>query len=150
MPTKLSSYRYHKATGQAVVTLNGKALYLGPHGTTESRAAYDRLISEWLSHGRYLPGRILIGDLSVAERCAAYLDFAESYYCRDGAPTSKYVAMRDVAKAIRLLYAVIPVGDFGPLALKAVRQTWVERGLARLSIKQRLNRARRIFHWGVE
>ncbi len=26
-------YRKHRATGQAVVTLNGRDFYLGPHGT---------------------------------------------------------------------------------------------------------------------
>jgi hypothetical protein len=29
---RLPKYRKHKATGQAVVTLNGSDCYLGPHG----------------------------------------------------------------------------------------------------------------------
>ncbi len=41
-------------------------------------------------------------------------------------------------------------GDFGPLALKAVRQQMVEHGLCRRHINQRVNRVRRIFKWGVE
>ena len=32
------SYRLHKPSGQAVVTLNGRDYYLGKHGTAESRA----------------------------------------------------------------------------------------------------------------
>ena len=35
----LPSYRLHKPTGQAVVTLNGKDHYLGRHGTRESKDA---------------------------------------------------------------------------------------------------------------
>ena len=46
------SYRLHKATGQAVVTLDGRDFYLGKHGTAESREAYDRMIAEWLASGR--------------------------------------------------------------------------------------------------
>jgi hypothetical protein len=46
------SYRLHKPSGQAVVTLNYQDKYLGPHGSPESRAAYDRLIAEWLANGR--------------------------------------------------------------------------------------------------
>ncbi len=33
------SYRLHKATGQAVVTLSGRFIYLGPHATRLSRVA---------------------------------------------------------------------------------------------------------------
>ena len=40
-------YRKHKASGQALVTLNGRDFYLGPHGSPESRADYDRLVAEW-------------------------------------------------------------------------------------------------------
>jgi hypothetical protein len=32
---KPPSYRHHKGTGQAVVTLNGQDCYLGVHGTPE-------------------------------------------------------------------------------------------------------------------
>ena len=51
----LPKYRKHKASGQAIVTLNGKMHYLGPHGTKASHVEYDRLIQEWLAHGRMLP-----------------------------------------------------------------------------------------------
>ncbi|WP_428305029.1 hypothetical protein [Lacipirellula sp.] len=40
----LPKYRKHKASGQAVVTLNGRDHYLGPHGTSASKAFYDRLL----------------------------------------------------------------------------------------------------------
>ena len=39
-------YRKHKASGQAVVTLNGTDHYLGPHGTKVSKVEYDRLIRQ--------------------------------------------------------------------------------------------------------
>ena len=48
----LPKYRKHKATGQAVVTLNGRDFYLGPHGTAASKLEFDRLIGEWLAKGR--------------------------------------------------------------------------------------------------
>lgn len=32
------AYRKHKASGQAIVTLDGNDFYLGPHGTKASRA----------------------------------------------------------------------------------------------------------------
>jgi hypothetical protein len=36
------SYRRHKASGQAVVTLGGQDVYLGPHGTAASKREYVR------------------------------------------------------------------------------------------------------------
>src|SRR4051812_29019324 len=48
------SYRRHRASGQAVVTLNGQDVYLGPHGTAASKREYDRVIGEWLARRREL------------------------------------------------------------------------------------------------
>lgn len=52
MPRRIPSYRLHRPSGQAVVTLNGRDCYLGRHGTPESRLEYDRLVCEWLAVGR--------------------------------------------------------------------------------------------------
>jgi hypothetical protein len=35
------SFRLHKRSGQAIVTLGDRMVYLGEHGTDESRAEYD-------------------------------------------------------------------------------------------------------------
>ena len=48
----LPDYRLHKASGRAVVALAGRDHYLGAYGSKESRAAYDRLVGEWLAGGR--------------------------------------------------------------------------------------------------
>jgi hypothetical protein len=44
--TVLPSYRRHKASGQAVVTVSGRDVYFGPHGTRLSRDNYDRVVTE--------------------------------------------------------------------------------------------------------
>ena len=43
---RVPTYRRHKATGQAVVTLNGRDIYLGRWGTKASKTEYRRLIGE--------------------------------------------------------------------------------------------------------
>ena len=48
---RIPSYRKHRASGSAVVTLSGQVFYLGPHGTKVSRLEYDRSVSEWLAPG---------------------------------------------------------------------------------------------------
>ena len=44
---KPPSYRPHKPSGRAVVTLDGKDYYLCPWKSKASKAEYDRLIAEW-------------------------------------------------------------------------------------------------------
>lgn len=51
-PNAVPSYRLHKQSGQAIVTLGGKDFLLGSHGTATSKAEYDRLIAEWIANGR--------------------------------------------------------------------------------------------------
>jgi len=150
MSSPYPSYRLHKPSGQAVVTLNGKDFYLGPWRSVASRAAYDKLIAEWLSNGRQLPGTGGHGNLLVGELIVAYLEFAQEYYSCDGKVTSEFTCMKDAIRPVRELYASTAVQDFGPLALKAVRQKMIDQGLSRRHINQRVNRVRRLFKWGVE
>ncbi len=79
--TRPPSYRLHKASGQAVVTIDRKDGYLGVHGTPESRLRYERLISAWMQ-GEPVPAREpeLSNDITIAEVCIQYLRWAEGYY----------------------------------------------------------------------
>src|SRR5690242_11069421 len=116
------SYRLHKPTRQAVVTLNGRDFYLGRHGSPESRAEYDRLIAEWLSHGRCLPVSPsgAGADLTVNEVLASYLRWAGTYYVKDGKPTSEVKNIGFALRPLRQLYGHTPAREFGPVGLKAV------------------------------
>lgn len=148
---KLPSYRLHRSSGQAIVTLDGKDHYLGPHGTKASKAEYDRLIAEWLAHGRRLPvasgGR---SDLTVAELILAYWRFAEGHYTRDGKPTRHLANVRDAVRPLRALYGHTPAPDFGAAALKAVRRAMLDAGLCRNTINGRLGKLRSLFRWATE
>jgi hypothetical protein len=46
MVKRTPSYCLHKATGQAVVRIDGKDSYLGKYGTPDSQSEYNRLVSE--------------------------------------------------------------------------------------------------------
>lgn len=136
-------YRHHRATGQAVVTIQGRDYYLGPHGTKASKIEYDRLVGEWLAHGR-------IGaeaGATVAEFVAAYARYAEGYY---GKKSREWGCMKLALRLVRINYSRTPVAEFGPLALKAVRQKMVDAGWSRTYTNHQVNRIRRAFKWGVE
>jgi integrase len=152
MPTfirvRTPSYRRHKPSGQAVVTLNGHDFYLGNHNTPASRARYQQVIAEWNARGRTLAKS---SDLSVVELIAAFLQHANRYYVKpDGRPTSELGNFRSIIRRVKKLYGTALVADFGPLALKAVRQGMVADGLSRTGINHAINRLRQIFKWSVE
>jgi hypothetical protein len=151
---KLPSYRLHKVSGHAVVTLNGRDHYLGPHGSPESYEAYKRLISQWTAVNRLSPpdagdGTPRRSDLRICKLVDAFCECAKGYYVKNGQPTGEYENLQDAIKPLMKLYEQAPITRFGPAALKAVRQRMIEQNLARTVINSRVNRIRRVFKWGV-
>jgi integrase len=152
---KVPSYCRHKASGQAVVTLNGRDHYLGEYGSPESHAEYRRLIAEWSAIRSPQPtarttANEILSDLRVNELLVAYLDFAAGYYLKNGRATGELANMKDAVKPLRELFEATLVNEFGPASLKAVRDLMVEQGLSRKVVNARINRVRRVFKWGVE
>jgi integrase len=153
-PRRVPSYRLHKRSGQAVVTLDGRDFYLGPFGSVASRAEYDRLVAEWMANGRRLPAAgdaAAPADFTVSELLVAYLEHADTYYRRkDGTPTTEPASIRQTIPPLRRLYGATPARDFGPLALKAVRRAMIDDDLCRNEVNKRVGRVVRIFKWAVE
>ena len=120
------SYRLHRATGQAVVTLNKKDFYLGLHGSPESKEAYNRLVAEWLVSGRQLlPKDKSEKPPTVAEIVAAFWLHAEAYYVgHNGKPTSELVVYQTALRPLVRLYGSQPARNFGPLALRGCGRRW--------------------------
>jgi integrase len=144
------SYCLHKATGQAVVRIDGKDYYLGKYGTPESRAAYDRTIAEWLANGRCLAPKDAADALTVTQLLQAYEQHAQHYYRNEhGEPGRELENIRLALEPLRRLYGPTPAAGFGPLALRAVQQDLVQAGLSRTTVNARVNRLRRAFKWAV-
>jgi hypothetical protein len=66
-------YRKHRASGQAMVTLNGRDHYPGPYGSKTSRQEYDRVVWEWQVNGRTF--RTATESITVAELAAVWRSF---------------------------------------------------------------------------
>jgi len=49
LKNRLPSYRLHKASGNAAVTLDGKGHYLGRHGTKASQREFEQFLAEHLA-----------------------------------------------------------------------------------------------------
>lgn len=152
MPTvtpriRVPSYRRHRPSGQAVVTIAGRDIYLGKWGTAASRVEYQRLIGEWLAAGGTLPSAQ--HDLTVAELCQQFYRHAAAYYVKDGQPTTELAEYRLMLRLLRQRYGHTLARDFGPLALKAVREAMVAAGWTRGVVNQRTYRIKRVFRWAV-
>ena len=131
---KVPSYCLHKASGKAVVRLDGRDVYLGKHGSPESHEKYERAIAEWrIGHNgsAVSPGRSIAPNpentvLTVNQVILAFWQHAETYYAKDGKPTRELAHFRIALKWLRRVYGRTPASEFGPLALKAIRQKRVE------------------------
>lgn len=162
----IPSYRLHKSSGRAVVTIDGKDHYLGIHGSPESRAEYDRLINLWLTNGRRLPESALSkrredhGELPVVEVIARYWEFAEKRYAGQRATL---LNVRRALSVLRQLFGPTPVSQFGPKALRTYQRALVdlpadrlpngaskrEGPLARKTVNYHAGVVKRMFRWAV-
>jgi hypothetical protein len=115
---RVPSCRRHKPSGQAAVTVNGQDICPGTWNTWASKAEYNRLIAEFLTHGRQLQSGV---QQTVVEVLNAYRAFAENDYRKGDQVTREYSGIKDALKLVRELYGRTIANDFGPLALKTVR-----------------------------
>ena len=148
------SYRLHKPSGKAVVTLNGHDHYLGTHGTPESRAAYDKLISAWLANGRRPTRRhnaepTIDDGPTLAEVVVLFLKHAERYYVKNGKQTHEVHGFRTALRPIVDLFAELPAADFSPTALRRCREWLADGDLCRTYLNKQVNRIRHAFRWAV-
>jgi integrase len=148
------SYRLHKARSCAVVTIDGKNHYLGPYGSAESHEKYARLLAEWRLHSNHLlpttGPRRAASTPSVNELILAYFRHVQSYYIKDGRPTSEQDNIRQALRFVRQLFGASPAIEFGPVALANVRQAMIAAGRSRKLINKDVNRVRGMFGWAVE
>ncbi|VTR99147.1 catalytic phage domain protein : Integrase, catalytic core, phage domain protein OS=Rhodopirellula sallentina SM41 GN=RSSM_06627 PE=4 SV=1 [Gemmata massiliana] len=149
-------YLHHKATGQARVRVAGKDIYLGPYGSPESKKEYDRIRAELESQAPAVAVAAVNTKsrtpkaVTIVDMVSAFWDHAEQHYRdADGKPTTELRWLKESLAEVVTLYGHVPASEFGPLALKAVRDRWVKAGLARTTINSRTNRVRRVFKWAT-
>jgi integrase len=148
------SYVLHKQSGRARAVwydstgVRQQKLLPGEFNSSESRTAFARLQLELeASPAPAVPDR---EKITIAELTLAYLDHAERHYrAPDGKPTSELFEAKVVIRALRDLYADTPVSEFGPLALKAARQKWVNEKRSRTECNRRVGMVKRIFKCAV-
>jgi integrase len=156
MTLRLPKYRHYKPKDLAVVRIDGRDIYLGKYNSPESWERYRRVIAEWLATRRLpstavRPGETETVSPSISELILAFwICYAEVHYRRDdGSPSGELGNYRDSLRLLRQLYGSTSAGEFGPMKLKALRQTLIDAGLSRTTINQRIGRIVRLFKWAA-
>jgi integrase len=152
---KLPSYRLHKPTGQAVVTVRTavgrKDIYLGRYGSRESKREYARVIQLLTAdpgHFDRAPSSTPDHDLTVSETVLAYWEHAQLHYRSPGGkPTSQVHVVRMALKPLVDLFGGLAVRELGPRELRAALAGWVGRGLARRTVNNYLTGVRVAVKW---
>ncbi len=152
MPRKISKnpqLRRH-ANGSAYVTLNGRKVYLGPHGSEAAFHAFHRILLRWREGGMQPLRRDAIEEI-IAEtrgrahggesrRSATISRVADEFLAdakRRGLSDPHRVSMRLAMGTLTDLFGSMAADDFSPTKLKAVRERFVQQGLARVEVNRR-------------
>lgn len=156
---RVPSYRLHKGNGKnlAAVTIDGKPIYLGPHGSAESLERYHQAIAQWHAarSGRTpepLPASNGDAFLGINNLVESYLEFAEKHYLKDaktGEQTPEFACVVSALEQLTAVFGLSNAHEFGPKKLKLVRSHMETLGWTRGTINKAISRIKRTFKWAV-
>ncbi len=141
-------YCLHTTSGQARVTINGRAYYLGQYDSAESWQKYHAKIAEWLASGCSKTFGIIVPGITILGLVEAYRPFAIQYF---GTGINSEAKSTDYSVVPLLeLYGSSVAEEFGSTRFEAVRSKMIEMGWSRGYINASMQRVKRVFKWGAE
>jgi integrase len=87
--------------------------------------------------------------LTVSTLCAEFWRFAKQHYIKHGSPTGTAENYKPALSLLRKYYGDTPAAEFGPRALKGLREMMIEADNSRRYINDNVDRLRRVFRWGA-
>lgn len=129
------------------VEINGHRHYLGPHNTPQSLERYHRLIAEWMASGQTVT--VNPQEITIVELSNQFFRWAGGYYVRDGEPTHELANITLALRPLKELYGHSKAADFGPRALKAIREKIIADGGSRRYVNRQIGIIKRMFKWAV-
>lgn len=149
-------YWLHKPTGQARTRIDGRDIYLGIYDSPQSRQRYGEIVAKVVAGlpvevpERRPTSTASQPGISVNELALAFMAHAQTHYVKNGKPTSEIHLFKMALGPLVELYGMTPAEQFGPLALKAVREQMVASCWVRNTVNSAVSRIRRVFRYGVE
>jgi integrase len=141
--------RQHKGRAVLDVYENGdrRTRTLGAWGSEEADAEYKRFLAEFATGETKRPSG---PDVTVNEILLAFMKHAEQHYRQpDGTPTSEVWCLRLALKPLRELYGHTSAREFGPRALKTLREHMIGLEWSRGPVNAAVERVRRAFKWAA-
>jgi len=145
MSKRIPRYRFHKASGQAVVTIDGKDHYLGKFGSKDSHQKYAEIISQWQSEQTSA-----FKDLKVRQLTVFYWRHAKAYYVKNGQPSGHLHIVKNALKYLNAECRDLLAVEFGPKRLIRFRDSLIGRGHSRKYINDLLSVVKRMYRWALE
>lgn len=151
------SYRLHRSSGQAIVTLSSRDHLLGEYESRASKVKYHELVARWIANGRKTlnvtpPVSALHIDtrLTVDGLLDAHVRHSHTYYVDvNGKPTTEINAYEAATAPVRELFGPTPAAEFTPTKLKSVRARMIAKGWARTLINRQVSRIRSVWKWAA-
>ncbi len=112
------SYRYH-VSGQAIVTLSGRDFYLGRYNSPESNARYLELLKIYHENGLTIPDHVPTHQLD----CEVTVGHILTVWREGTEHRNDFTRFKTLCNIIELEYADVPASQFGPRALRELRET---------------------------
>lgn len=164
-------YCLHKGTKQAVVSLQGKRIYLGPYGSRKSHQRYQEILKRWEADRDAAPTpptplepkvpkitpamlrekRKAGSPLTVNELVFVYRQHTQEYYRKNGKVTREASIIDDAIRFLRKHHSTTFLHEFGPVALDELRNGMIaELDWSRNHINKQVSRLVRMFTWAAE
>ncbi len=142
-------YCFH-VSGRAFVTVGGKRIYLGTHGTPEGYAKYSKILQALKENdGRFPDGfDINLNDavLSVSLVTAEFRSYAESRYSDNKNERRRLMLLCDLLDE---KFGDVAASEFWPRKLNELRNTFIDRSNARRYVNDQVARTVQIFKHAV-
>ncbi len=147
--SRLPSVRTH-AKGYFFIRISGKDHYLGKDRSAANAQA-KLLLSEYLRDQHFSQkSQPMTSELTIEEIAVEYLCFAKTYYVGSERSADSFDRCRLSIKPLIDLYGKEKPSQFGPLALKRVRDRFVGAELSCSTVNDRVNIIKQCFRWAVE
>ena len=140
---------YHKGRDLAYVRLpvSRRFIYFGPWDADSTREAYEKWAKEFVEKRGYVEPKT--DRVTLSRLFAQYILWAESYYVKNGKQTSHVGRVRMAIRRPNDLHRKTWADDFGPNALRTVRESWIRQGLARRTVNDYTATLKHAFRWAV-
>lgn len=151
---RIPTYGYHKNTGRGRIRYKplfgpDGLLLPGKYNSLESLAAFQAAMSRVLEHMRGVGQSTDSPRPSPSRARVAYL--VESFLPWSAANygEKEHGHFRMVSRLLLAMHEQTKLTEFGPLALKGVREAMIEQGWSRNHVNKQVNRIVRMFKWAV-